>query len=133
MENAQKAIMVGVGLFITIIIISAVMLISSAGQDVIDNSMTELNNLSDSLSRQLYSDFAYSYLSGSEVIAAVKKYAGSNVAVTVVDTTKSLNQTYNPSNAGKVATDVVSTGKYLSEVTLDADKKYVTAIKFTRQ
>ena len=133
MENAQKAIMVGVGLFITIIIISAVMLISSAGQDVIDNSMTELNNLSDSLSRQLYSDFAEATMSGSEVIAAVKKYAGSNVGVTVVDSTKSLNQAYTASNAGKVATDVVSTGKYKSTVTLDKDNKYVTAITFTRQ
>ena len=133
MENAQKAIMVGVGLFITIIIISAVMLISSAGQDVIDNSMTELNNLSDSLSRQLYADFAYANLSGSEVIAAVKKYAGSDVTVTVVDSTKSLNKAYTFSNTGAVATDVVSTGKYLSTVTLDKDNKYVTAITFTRQ
>ena len=133
MENAQKAIMVGVGLFITIIIISAVMLISSAGQDMIDQSMSELNNLSDSLSRQLYSDFAGSTLSGSEVIAAVKKYAGSEVAVTVVDTGKSINQTYTASNSGKVSSDVVSTGKYLSSVTLDKDNKYVTAITFTRQ
>ena len=71
MENAQKAIMVGVGLFITIIIISAVMLISSAGQDVIDNSMTEVNNLSDSLSRQLYSDFANSTISSALIVSAL--------------------------------------------------------------
>lgn len=38
MDSAQKAIMIGVGLFITIIIISAVMLITSEGQDIINNS-----------------------------------------------------------------------------------------------
>lgn len=136
MENAQKAIMVGVGLFITIIIISAVMLISSAGQDLINQSMDELNNLSDSFSRQLYSDFAGSTLSGSEVIAAVKKYAGSDVTVTVVDaniTSLKSGKTYTASNSGAISSDVVSTGKYLSSVTLDKDNKYVTAITFTRQ
>ena len=35
MDNAQKAIMIGVGLFITIIIIAAVMLITGMGQDML--------------------------------------------------------------------------------------------------
>ena len=34
MENAQKAIMIGVGLFITIISIAAVMLITGLGQNI---------------------------------------------------------------------------------------------------
>lgn len=143
MENAQKAIMVGVGLFITIIIISAVMLISSAGQDVIDNSMTEVNNLSDSLSRQLYSDFANSTISGTEVIAAIKKYAGqTGVTIGVGTATKDTNgkvtavtytKKYTPSNTGAAATDVTSTGTYESNVKLDKDEKYVTDIVFTRK
>lgn len=138
MDNAQKAIMIGVGLFITIIIISAVMLITSAGQDLMNNSMNELNNISDSLSRQLYSDFAGGTFTGSEVIAAVKKYAGSSVTVKVVDTNSSdatvkAGKEYTATNSGSVSNDVVSTGKYVSAVTLDKDQKYVTAITFTRQ
>lgn len=143
MENAQKAIMVGVGLFITIIIISAVMLISSAGQDVIDNSMTEVNNLSDSLSRQLYSDFANSTMSGREVIAAVKKYAGqSGIKIGEGTATKdgtgkvtavTYTTEFKANNAGSAADVIYSTGTYESNVKLDKDAKYVTDIVFTRK
>ena len=134
MDNAQKAIMIGVGLFITIIIISAVMLISSAGQDVIDNSMTEVSNLSDSLSRQLYSDYAGGEFSGTEVIAAVKKYVGQNgLTVTVKSSDKDTGKTYTTTNIGTVSKDVISTAKYTSEVTLDGESAKVTSITFTRQ
>ena len=52
MDNAQKAIMIGVGLFITIIIIAAVMLITGMGQDMINSSTSQVSNISSSL--QLY-------------------------------------------------------------------------------
>ena len=135
MDNAQKAIMIGVGLFITIIIISAVMLITSAGQDLMNNSMNELNNISDSLSRQLYSDFAGGTFTGSEVIAAVKKYTGQEgLTVTVyTDSAKKNSKPYTSTNIGTVSSDVISTAKYSSEVTLDGDSQKVTAITFTRK
>ena len=146
MENAQKAIMVGVGLFITIIIISAVMLISSAGQDIIDQSMSEVNNLSDSLSRQLYSDFAGSTLSGTQVISAIKKYAGSKVTIGTASATNkittdsngkitaiSYDKKYTATNSGAASDDIVSTGEYTSYVKLDQDSKYVTDIVFVRK
>lgn len=74
MDNAQKAIMIGVGLFITIIIISAVMLITSAGQDMINNSTQQVGNISSSLQAQLTSQFDETVLTGSQVISAVKSY-----------------------------------------------------------
>lgn len=126
MDNAQKAIMIGVGLFITIIIISAVMLITSAGQDLMNGSMNELNNISDSLSRQLYADYADSTLSGSQVIAAVKKYAGQEGLTIKVGTT-----TYTSTNMGAVSSDVVSTAKYKSTVTIEDN--VVKTITFTKQ
>ena len=110
------------------------MLISSAGQDLIDNSMAELNNLSDSLSRQLYSDYAGGEFSGTEVIAAVKKYVGQNgLTVTVKSSDKDTGKTYTTTNIGTVSKDVISTAKYTSEVTLDGESAKVTSITFTRQ
>ena len=72
MDNAQKAIMIGVGLFITIIIIAAVMLITGAGQDLTNSAMGELAGISSSLQSQLTSQYDGTTLTGSEVVAAVK-------------------------------------------------------------
>lgn len=88
MDNAQKAIMIGVGLFITIIIISAVMLITSAGQDMVDNSMNELGDMSQNLNAQLTAKYDGTVLTGTEVIGAVKSlYTKQNLAVAVKATT----------------------------------------------
>ena len=126
MDNAQKAIMIGVGLFITIIIISAVMLITSAGQDLMNNSMDELNNISDSLSRQLYADYAGGTFTGSQVIAAVKKYTGQIDKVTVNGTS------YDQTNLGQINKDVISTAKYTSKVELDGNSQKVVSLEFKR-
>ncbi len=72
MDNAQKAIMIGVGLFITIIIIAAVMLITGMGQDLINNSTNQVSNISSSLQAQLTSQYDETTLTGSQVIAAIK-------------------------------------------------------------
>ena len=53
MDNAQKAIMIGVGLFITIIIIAAVMLITGAGQDLMNQGTQQIGNISESLRIQV--------------------------------------------------------------------------------
>ena len=45
MDNAQKAIMIGVGLFITIIVIAAVMLITGIGQDLLNSGTQQLDQL----------------------------------------------------------------------------------------
>ena len=53
MDNAQKAIMIGVGLFVTILIIAAVMLIVNPALNLINNATDRVANLSDSLVKQL--------------------------------------------------------------------------------
>lgn len=72
MDNAQKAIMIGVGLFITIIIIAAVMLITGMGQDMINSSTSQVSNISSSLQAQLTSQYDETTLTGSQVISAIK-------------------------------------------------------------
>ena len=74
MDNAQKAIMIGVGLFITIIVIAAVMLITGMGQDMLTSGQQQVSNISSSLQAQLTADFDGRTISGAQVIAAVKRY-----------------------------------------------------------
>lgn len=78
MDNAQKAIMIGVGLFITIIIISAVLLITNIGTDMINNARNQMSNISKSLQNQVTSAFDGKTVTGSEVIAACQQYENSD-------------------------------------------------------
>lgn len=152
MDNAQKAIMIGVGLFITIIIISAVMLITSAGQDMINNSMNEVGSLSANLTSQLTAQYDGTVLTGSEVIAAVKSlYTKEGMAVCVVNgsttsqygenviNTTNNTQTKNTSktkigsltNASDQGTYVPATAKYNAELLKIGDA--VLGVKFTKK
>ena len=64
MDNAQKAIMIGVGLFITIIIIAAVMLITGAGQDLMNQGTQQIGNISESLRIQVTDQYDGKVLTG---------------------------------------------------------------------
>ncbi len=57
MDNAQKAIMIGVGLFITIIVIAAVMLITGIGQDLLNSGTNQLTGISESLRTQMAEEY----------------------------------------------------------------------------
>ena len=62
MDNAQKAIMIGVGLFITIIVIAAVMLITGMGQDLLNSGTQQLSGVSDTLRRQITDQYPELFL-----------------------------------------------------------------------
>lgn len=72
MDNAQKAIMIGVGLFITIIVIAAVMLITGIGQDLLNSGTQKASSISDNLQAQLTSQYDGTTMTGSQVISAIK-------------------------------------------------------------
>lgn len=74
MESAQKAIMIGVGLFITIIIIAAVMTITGIGQDLLNQGQSQLSGISGQLQSQLQTQYDQVTMSGSLVKAAISKY-----------------------------------------------------------
>ena len=78
MDNAQKAIMIGVGLFITIIIISAVLLISNLGTGLINDASENLGAMTTGLQNQILSSYDGKVLSGTQLRAAVQQYSGSN-------------------------------------------------------
>lgn len=74
MDNAQKAIMIGVGLFITIIIISSVLLITNMGTDIIGQAGDEVTNMTDSLKNQLISQYQGKMLTEKQLLDLVKQY-----------------------------------------------------------
>ena len=74
MDNAQKAIMIGVGLFITIIIISAVLLIVNLGTGLVDDATSELGTMSSSLQNQILQSYDNKLLTGVQVRSAVQQY-----------------------------------------------------------
>lgn len=86
MENAQKAIMIGVGLFITIIIIAAVMAITGAGMDLINRSQSKIGTISSQMDQELTSAYDGKTLNGAEVLSAIKTYySNSDVPVYIVN------------------------------------------------
>ncbi len=70
MDNAQKAIMIGVGLFITIIIIAAVMLITGMGQNLLNKGQAQVSGISESLLNDLTAQYDGKQMSGSQVRTA---------------------------------------------------------------
>ena len=74
MDNAQKAIMIGVGLFITIIIISAVLLIVNLGTGLVDDATSELGTMSSSLQNQILQSYDNKLLTGVQVRSAIQQY-----------------------------------------------------------
>ena len=73
MDNAQKAIMIGVGLFITIIVIAAVMLITGIGQDMLNTGTNQLSGISEELSTSTFATYQDKlYNTGSLAQAASK-------------------------------------------------------------
>ena len=120
MDNAQKAIMIGVGLFITIIIISAVLLIVNLGTGLVDDATSELGTMSTSLQNQILQSYDNKILSGVQVRSAIQQ------CMTATDMTVVLMK-----NETTIAATVGA--KKLPSVDLDAEDKFylVTADNYT--
>lgn len=112
MDNAQKAIMIGVGLFITIIIISAVLLITNIGTDLINNARNQMSSISKSLQNQVTAAFDGKTVTGSDVIAACQQYENSDQISIMIYATKD---------------KIFRTGKYAAA--LDTELKDLTSAK----
>lgn len=78
MDNAQKAIMIGVGLFITIIIIAAVMLITGMGQNLLNKGQDQIGGISESLMNDLVAQYDDKTMSGSQVRTAAVQLINRN-------------------------------------------------------
>ena len=115
MENAQKAIMIGVGLFITIIIIAAVMLITGMGQNLLNQGTSQVGGISESLFNELTQQYNGKSLNGAQVrTAAVQLLNRDDGAITVQIGGQQVNST------SEVNSKITSTTqKYTGAVTRD--------------
>lgn len=119
MENAQKAIMIGVGLFITIIIIAAVMLITGMGQNILNKGQSQVTGISESLMNDLVAQYDGKTMSGSQVrTAAVQLVNREDATITVKIGNDSYDSnTKDKNNAINAALKNKDTKKYRGAVT----------------
>lgn len=131
MDNAMKAIMIGVGLFITIAVVSAVLIIMGMGNDIINTSTEELTGLSGQLANEMYSKFDDKQVSGSQVIAAVKQYYNkNNIGIILYNKRKNATPVY---TGAKILTIQGIKNSYdagMSSSTFDLSDG-ITSVKFT--
>lgn len=130
MDNAQKAIMIGVGLFITIIIIAAVMLITGAGQDLMNQGTQQIGNISESLRIQVTDQYDGKVLTVSQVKAACSDLIGKQGVVVNIGTKKCT--TYQEAKTEIVADNNAMIRKYTGSVNYDSNTGIAT-VTFTQK
>lgn len=109
MDNAQKAIMIGVGLFITIIIIAAVMLITGMGQNLLNKGQAQVEGISESLMNDLTAQYDGKTMSGSQVRTAAVQLANrsdANISVVIKDSSSDSAPTTINSSTSDINTSV---------------------------
>jgi len=117
MDNAQKAIMIGVGLFITIIIISAVLLIVNLGTGLVYDATAELGTMSSSLQNQILQSYDNKVLSGVQVRSAIQQYMTStDMTVVLMKDSSTMAATVGAKKLPS-ASVTINSGKEFYEVT----------------
>lgn len=124
MDNAQKAIMIGVGLFITIIIIAAVMLITGMGQNLLNKGQSQVNGISASLQNDLFEQYNGKKMSGAQVRTAAVQLKNRDDAASI--TIKIGGSETADTAAINSATSTTATKMYTGKVTQDLDAGTVT-------
>jgi hypothetical protein len=124
MDNAQKAIMIGVGLFITIIIIAAVMLITGMGQNLLNKGQSQVNGISASLQNDLFEQYNGKKMSGAQVRTAAVQLKNRDDAASI--TIKIDGSAMADTAAINSATSATATKMYTGKVTQDLDNGTVT-------
>ncbi len=133
MDNAQKAIMIGVGLFITIIIIAAVMLITGMGQNLLNQGQAQVNGISESLMNDLFQQYNGKKMSGAQVRTAATQLVNRDDASSFTVKISTTEIKVPKDDSGKSATDQVNaaigtntTKQYTGSVSKDSSTGKVT-------
>lgn len=124
MDNAQKAIMIGVGLFITIIIIAAVMLITGMGQNLLNKGQSQVNGISASLQNDLFEQYNGKKMSGAQVRTAAVQLKNRDDAASI--TIKIGGSEMADTAAINSATSATATKMYTGTVQQNLDTGIVT-------
>lgn len=96
MGDAKKAITMGVGLIITLLIISIGFMIYRTGKETSDNALEQLNEYNVMLDESKYTDYEGRKIIGNQVQSVLSQFSGDDVFVRVE--TKTKTTWYNYSN-----------------------------------
>jgi len=96
MGDAKKAITMGVGLIITLLIISIGFMIYRTGKETSDNALEQVNELNVMLDESKYTDYDGRKIIGNQVQSVLSQFSGDDVFVRVE--TKTKTTWYNYSN-----------------------------------
>lgn len=114
MDNAQKAIMIGVGLFITIIIISVVLLITNLGTGIANEAAENVRTTTSTMKQQMILAYDGKTVTKNEVVASWNSYGEpySDVKITVDGTEVTTDEEALDVNVGnyKGAVSALATG-----------------------
>lgn len=133
MDNAQKAIMIGVGLFITIIVIAAVMLITGMGQDLLNSGTQEISGISESLKQQITDQYDNKIMTKTQVRTATIDLLNkdtSGITVVFYDEDYTGQAAIESFKTAFNATGTNSNQKYRGSVTYDSTTG-LTTVTFT--
>ncbi|MCX8075312.1 MAG: hypothetical protein N2749_07000 [Clostridia bacterium] len=137
MDNAQKAIMIGVGLFITIIIIGAVMTITGLGQNLLNQGQSQLGGITSQIQQQLTAEYDDVQLTGAEVLAAIQKYyTDPKMVVQLYNKSGTYTQTdasvkFTSQNSVTVTAPTVNTAKVVATTAIGANSAQPSYNSFT--
>ena len=122
MDNAQKAIMIGVSVFIVIMLITAAVVITNIGNETMSNNNKQLEGVSKNVASQLLSDYSTQEMSGTNVIASVKKFYEKENFLLCVDSHNGIcNATYQ-----KFYSTLIPSGSIMLEPSYDGENYVAT-------
>jgi len=90
MENSLKAIIIGAGVVITMIVVSIGFLLMRSGQSTAQNAINRLDQISSEMSESQYTMYDGMEIRGSEVVNVLRKYKDEYIGI-YVKTKKSTN------------------------------------------
>lgn len=103
MDNANKAIMIGVGLFLTIALITAVLFITGVGQNFLSKAGENVTDVANNTELKAFEKYNSTSVTGAEVLTTLNQYRDSEVLGVSV---------YNGSTA-----NLIQVGKYVTFLT----------------
>lgn len=128
MENSLKAIIIGAGVVITMIVVSIGFILMRSGQNTALTYINKLDRISSELAESEFTMYDGNEISGSEVVNAIKKFKDEHIGI-MVKTKKNpggtwyINEVSISSNKAEIR-DSGNVGK-ISDLTDETSNKYV--------
>ena len=136
MDNAQKAIMIGVGLFITIIIIAAVMLITGMGQNLLNKGQAQVSGISESLMNDLTQQYNGKTFSGSQVRSAAVQLINrdeAGITVQIIEGSKTKSYVSGTATTSGINTALSGKDSVKYSGSVDSTGNGTVIVKFTKK